>query len=1003
MIGKTISHYRILGQVGEGGMGVVYVAEDLHLGRRVAIKIPHAGRDESHYRARFLREARSVSKLRHPNIAAVHDYGETDDGQPFIVMELIGGETLGDVLAGPGLSIARSVEVARQTAEALSEAHRRGVVHRDIKPSNVVIDEQGQVKVLDFGLAKQLHEEGAGGPEAATLLSARTRSDVVIGTPLYLSPEQARGSKVDGRSDLFALGALLYECLTGRPAFSGANVIEIGAQVLHFDPPPPSRFNPRVPAELDRLTLKALAKKPEDRFQSADEFASELARVRGRLPDSDTATTRRLSGADNGHRSSALITMAEAMRRPKFSPLTLVASLAALALIVLVVAYVRRPTAHKPGPEAAGLYQQGVDAMREGSYYRASLLLNQAVEREDGFALARAKLAEALLEMDFLDRAKDEMIAVGELVPDFSVYPRSDALYFEAVRSTVRQNYGDAVNAYQKIVGLSPDSPEAHLNLGRAYERDNQAEKAAESYTKATTLDSAYARAFVHLGALHARRGNQPGAANAFDTAQQLYEGGKNKEGEAAVHYQRGRLFYNVQQKPAEASAEFDRALALARETKNVYQQVQALFQLALTRDDAGDAQKTAQDGLDLAQDSGMNDQVANGYITQGIIFFNRLSRYDDAETAYRRALQFAVNYKLRRYEALASNNLAGLCERQNRLDEAEKFAEKALEFFKSQADYRSEAVRSSMIIARVKKRRGDYGGALEVFEGLLRSADQSGDEMQAAGLHRECGVVLSAMEKYALALEHYAESVNTARTLRNKALLPFALLNQANALWALGHYEEAADNFRQLTEGDPQAPSASNDLLVNVHLAEAEMELSRRHFPEAAEKVGRALALLKELKTPPNDSLSLADAILGQAEGQARKAARARALCEEAVRLAALGTDSSVMARVQYALALALLEAGDAEGARAAALKAHEVYARLGRADSAWRALAVAGKAGRRAGDENGAREHLERAATSLEQFQQSLGPEAARYLSRPDVQWLRGELAVSTASKTH
>src|SRR5829696_3267757 len=330
MIGKNISRYRILGQVGEGGMGVVYVAEDTVLGRRVAIKIPHAGKDESHYRARFLREARAVSKLRHEHIAAVHDYGETEDGQPFIVMELVSGQTLGELLAGPGISVARSVEVTCEVARALSEAHRLGVVHRDVKPSNVVIDDAGTVKVLDFGLAKQLHEEGSagGGPEAQTLLTARTRSDVVIGTPLYLSPEQARGAKVDGRSDLFALGALLYECLTGRPAFSGANVIEIGAQVLHFDPPPPSRLNPRVPAELDRLTLKALSKRPEDRFQTADAFAAELARVRSRLPDSDTVTTRRLAGADSGHRSSALITMAEGLRRPKFSPLALLACIA---------------------------------------------------------------------------------------------------------------------------------------------------------------------------------------------------------------------------------------------------------------------------------------------------------------------------------------------------------------------------------------------------------------------------------------------------------------------------------------------------------------------------------------------------------------------------------------------------------------------------------------------------------------------------------------------------
>src|SRR5207248_2292061 len=147
MIGKTISHYRILGQVGEGGMGVVYVAEDTILGRRVAIKIPHAGRDERHYRARFLKEARAVSALTHKNIAAVYDVGETGDGQPYIVMELVAGRTLGDILTGPGLSIRRAVEIAREVAEALAEAHRHNIVHRDVKPSNVIINDRGEVKV----------------------------------------------------------------------------------------------------------------------------------------------------------------------------------------------------------------------------------------------------------------------------------------------------------------------------------------------------------------------------------------------------------------------------------------------------------------------------------------------------------------------------------------------------------------------------------------------------------------------------------------------------------------------------------------------------------------------------------------------------------------------------------------------------------------------------------------------------------------------------------------
>src|SRR5256714_2512943 len=584
MIGKTISHYRMLGQIGEGGMGVVYVADDLLLGRRVAIKVPTAGRDEQHSRARFLRAAPASPTPTHKTTAAGHDLGETEDGQPYIVMELVSGQPLGDMLAGPGLSLTRAVEVIREVAEALAEAHRRGIVHRDVKPSNVIISERGEVKVLDFGLAKQLDEEfaHASTPDVQALLAARTRSDVVIGTPLYVSPEQARGAPVDGRSDLFALGALLYECVAGRPAFSGSNVIEIGAQVLHFDPPPPSRFNPRVPVELDRLTLKALAKRPEDRFQTADEFAAELARVRARLSDSDTTRTRRLTSAEHLVRSSALITMAERLRRPTLSPLALVGAVAALLLAVVAYNYWRHIPAHVPPPGAVALYEQGVDAMREGAYYKATGPLKRAIELDDKYALAHARLAEAWMEMDFLDRAKDEMLTATGLVPDLSALPKDEALYFDAVRSTVGRKYPEAVKAYEEIARLNPNRPQVYVDLGRAYDKNNETEKAVKAFTDATQHDPSYAAAFISLGALHARQKNLPAATEAFARAEQLYASAGNPEGEAEVHYQRGHLYVDLG-KSAEARSELQRSLDIARETKNQYQQVQALLQLQET------------------------------------------------------------------------------------------------------------------------------------------------------------------------------------------------------------------------------------------------------------------------------------------------------------------------------------------------------------------------------------------------------------------------------------
>ena len=267
MIGQTVSHYKIIEKLGEGGMGVVYLAEDLHLARQVAIKFLTS--TDHHYRARFIREARAVSALNHPNIAMVHDYGETEAGQPFIVMEYVKGKSLSDLL-DEGLTLRRSVEIVSSITEALGEAHEHGIVHRDIKPSNVLVNQRGNVKVLDFGLVKHFFEPATSDVDldAKTIYSTQTRSDVIVGTPLYLSPEQATGKSIDGRSDLFAVGALLYECLTGQSAFSGGSVLEIGAQIIHVTPEPPSKLNPQVPPALDRITLKALEKKVEARYQT---------------------------------------------------------------------------------------------------------------------------------------------------------------------------------------------------------------------------------------------------------------------------------------------------------------------------------------------------------------------------------------------------------------------------------------------------------------------------------------------------------------------------------------------------------------------------------------------------------------------------------------------------------------------------------------------------------------------------------------------------------------
>lgn len=306
-------------------MGTVYLAEDTHLGRRVAIKFPSLGSDSHDYRARFLREARAVSELNHPGIATLFDYGETENGRPFLVMELARGRPLTDLMHGGELNLPRALAIVIDVCKALGEAHARGVIHRDIKPSNIMIDDNGQVKVLDFGLAKQLNKEvtPSAEPEARTLLSTETQTGVVLGTPAYLSPEQARGEAVDGRSDLFTVGTLLYQAITGRTPFSGGSFIEIAANVLHVEPQPPSTLNSLVPKELDFISLKALAKKPNKRYQSANELIADLTAVRERLEeDSGHTLIKHMPGAALPGHSRTLSNLSQILQRPGFQFLT---------------------------------------------------------------------------------------------------------------------------------------------------------------------------------------------------------------------------------------------------------------------------------------------------------------------------------------------------------------------------------------------------------------------------------------------------------------------------------------------------------------------------------------------------------------------------------------------------------------------------------------------------------------------------------------------------------
>jgi serine/threonine protein kinase/tetratricopeptide (TPR) repeat protein len=986
---QQLSHYRIIEKLGAGGMGEVFLAQDLTLDRRVAIKIlPAKSIENEQAKKRLLREAKAAATLDHPNICTIHEVNE-DTASPFIVMQYIDGVTLSAKVRNNPLAPAEVVNIGIQAAEALAEAHSRGVIHRDIKPQNVMITARGQVKILDFGLARQIVTERPSEPGVTE--TRLTEDGQIVGTVGYMSPEQLRGYEMDARSDVFSLGVTLYECATGAPAFSGNSAIEISSQILHVEPPRPSEVKPGIPPGLESVILKAMAKEVEDRYQSASTMLEDLYKLRGSISGSSEMLTRPLT---LDHRPASVTgTMTTAWKRTPIRIGVLIAAILVVA-ILLALRFWHTPF-HQPSPEAKTWYDKGLEEMREGSYYQASKALERSILLDDGYALSHAHLAETYLELSDTERAKEELLRAMALVPNRSSLAGADATYLDAIGATIRREFPAAIDSYRKLVDqVSPaDKASANVDLGRAYERAENLDKAAESYLGAIKGDPQSPAGFLHLAILYSRRQDSQHAEDNFKQAEKLYQAGFNNEGRVEVLYQRGALFARTG-KSAEARAQLEQVLEILKNVDNKYQLVKTQLQLSLVARDEGNLERAkalAAEAIQTAQTSNLKNLATNGLIDLGLALISR-GDFDEAGKYFRLALDLARRDKSKSNEVRAILSLSRLNQQLGNNDEAISQVEEALRFYKA-GGYRKETSIALSVLGRAHQDKGETDVALKIFEEQLQLSKDSDDLQGVADSHMNLGRLRGFnQEMYPEALSELDQKYKIDEARGARVGMGFDQMNRGAFLWQLGRYPEARTALDSAFEIANRPEANYKAVLAWVHLTNAQMALSERRYDEAKKK--SQLALDVSASQFPDVTLQ-AKYCMGRAEAFSGAPQVGRKLGDEAVALAKKANSPQLISSALLALAEIMLTANDAKGALENSLAAKDIFVRFGQQDSEWRALLIAARASELAGDKSAALDYGTQADRLCAGLDQKWGTEAyAGYLRRPDIQNYRNQI---------
>ncbi|MCA1625154.1 MAG: tetratricopeptide repeat protein [Acidobacteria bacterium] len=969
--------YNLLKKIGRGGMGEVFIADDCELNRKVAIKIlPEEFTKNPARVLRFKQEAQIVSKLNHPNILTIHKIGQKADTH-YIVTEFVEGITLRQQIAF-GMSVKQALDIVIQIASALKAAHSAGIIHRDIKPENIMIRPDGLVKVLDFGLAKLIEQQSVNSLDRT---SFQTETGLIFGTPNFMSPEQIEGENVDYRTDFFSLGSVLYECLTNKLAFSGNTIAKVLIQVIKTKPSPPSVHNPLIIPDLDKITLKLLEKKPKDRYHDADEIISDLTELKSKLLNEDLAGTRNFKWRALTRRMSVLHTSSNFAQKHPFL-LFLIPVLTIIAFFVF--SQFRTPVSYSSNnPEAIKLFNNGTEALRSGTFFKASKLLEDAVRLDNNFALAHAHLAEAWMELDYVGRAQNELLKVRNIQQEkqnrwFSYPQTDDGLYIDAVNATIMRDFPKAVIIYSAIANRSPDSARAFLDLGRAYEKNEEIDKAIESYQKAATLDSQDGGAFLRQGILLNRKSKFEQAFAAFDKTESIYDRLSDDEGIADVKIQRG-ISFNSQEKLELARKEFEQVLAIPRANK--YQKIKAMLQISSVCSGEGKTscgEEYASNAIQLAKEERMENLATNGLIDLGNAFFTR-AEYEKAERYFQQALEFARKDEGRHNEARALLTLGSLRVQQNKPTEAQDFIQQAMPFYQK-GGYHKEVAQANILLGRVYEMSENFDEALKAFKQVENSEDAS----IRAYVQLALGAVLLNQEQLPEALRHFNRSYELYESMGNRYLVTFSLIYQTDTLNGLGRFGDAKEKLGKAEEIIRENNDLAKQLNGKIQLRYAQIALNENNF-EKAIQIAEKIAV-------SNDSLALLEThrIIALSKTKLNPNAAANIqLYDQVLSLSNKVTELRVVNSVKLSLAEAYLLNGNTAKALASTLEVKDYFVGKNQMESAWRACFIASAAAEKLKDNQiNSKEVASKSLEMLAKLKSDWGEDYFKnYLLKPDV----------------